>query len=434
MRVCLTHYAFHPTTGGVESHLLDLGAELARQGHTVHALVGSLEGQPTESTIHGIQVHRTELMNAEWLRKRKAERGLAPEELDPQLFVAVKRMYLDFVAAYAIDVVHGHNIHHFVPEHAMALTELWAGGTPNLLTVHEVWAEALCDELLRGAKWDTVIALCDHVARTLREQTRGIENLHVVRPGIDLALFSPENSVRKWADRLGLHGREVIFHPARMLPWKGIGDSLKALEIVLRDFPDAVLVISDSGQVFDWIGELTGYADEVRQTVRDMGLEDHVAIQAFPFAEMPWVYNAAHVVVYPTVGEEPFGLAPLEAMACAKPVVATRSGGMVETVVDGETGYLVPRRSPKALAERILPLLHDKGLACHLGRRGRERAERLYSRERMARETAALYRAAVAARVFAAPPQAEARQPISPQAAEAPPRPPGMEPPAAPGA
>ena len=51
MKICQTHYAFYPTTGGVESHLLDLSAELVSQGHEVHALVGSLEGEPSEDEI-----------------------------------------------------------------------------------------------------------------------------------------------------------------------------------------------------------------------------------------------------------------------------------------------------------------------------------------------------------------------------------------------
>ena len=71
MNICMTHYAFYPTTGGVETHLLDLCAELVRKGHTVHALVGSMLDQPGEYEIEGIHVHRAEWMNPEIMRQRK---------------------------------------------------------------------------------------------------------------------------------------------------------------------------------------------------------------------------------------------------------------------------------------------------------------------------------------------------------------------------
>jgi hypothetical protein len=65
MNICMTHYAFFPTTGGVESHLLDLCAGLKAAGHNVLTLVGSLEGRPKQETVEGIPVYRTDLMNPE---------------------------------------------------------------------------------------------------------------------------------------------------------------------------------------------------------------------------------------------------------------------------------------------------------------------------------------------------------------------------------
>jgi glycosyltransferase involved in cell wall biosynthesis len=78
-------------------------------------------------------------------------------------------------------------------------------------------------------------------------------------------------------------------------------------------------------------------------------------------------------------------------MACAKPVVVTRSGGMVESVLDGETGFIIDKRDSDTLAEKLLLFLGDKELAAQFGRRGRQHAEQVFSRERMARETADLY-------------------------------------------
>jgi glycosyltransferase involved in cell wall biosynthesis len=390
----MTHYAFYPTTGGVESHLLDLCQELVRQGHNVRALVGPYPGRPDRETLEGVQITRNALMDPEWIRDRKEAIGRPADREYPELTDRVQGMYRRFIDAHQIDVVHGHNFHHFVPEHALALTELWEDGMPNLLTVHEVWSECICQHLLQRAQWDQIITFCDWVTRGILEQAPHLTNLRKIYPGIDLQQFSPENRHPKWAERLGLEGRPVILHPARMLPWKGVLYSVRAMEIIRREYPDALLVVTDTEDIVDWVRELKGYKEEVLQEIAALGLQKNVITQPFPYVELPWVYNYCDVVIYPTIGEEPFGLVPVEAMACARPTVVTRSGGMVESVVDGETGFIIEKENAEALADRILTLLRDKDLAGRFGQAGRERAVRVFSRDRMARETASLYEAA----------------------------------------
>jgi len=395
MKICMTHYAFYPTTGGVESHLLDLCVELAKQGHEVYALVGSLEGRPAHEVVEGIDVCRRDLMNPEWVRDEKAEKGIAADEEDRSMIDAIKWMYLDFIGAHDIDVIHGHNFHHFVPEHALALTEIHERGVPNILTVHEVWSEFICEDLLRRAKWDTIITFCKHVTDGIRQQAPHLDNLQVIHPGIDVGLFSPDNTDRKWADKLGLHDRPVIIHPARMLPWKGVIYSVRAMKRIVEEFPDALLIVTDTDDIVDWVRELDGYKKKVHGAVKDLGLSDNVVTQPFPYLELPTVYNHSDVVIYPTIGEEPFGLVPVEAMACGKPVVVTPSGGMVESVVPDETGFFVEKRNPEALADKILLLLKDKNLAAEMGLKGRKRALATFSGEKMAWFTADVYARAV---------------------------------------
>lgn len=144
MIVCLTHYAFYPTTGGVESHLLDLGAELVRQGHEVHALVGSLDGSPQFDEVLGVKVSRRNLMNPFYIRERKAQLRLPAEEIVPTILREMKAMYESFIEEKGIDIVHAHNFHHFLPGHALALSDLHDQGLPTVLTVHEVWSEFIC--------------------------------------------------------------------------------------------------------------------------------------------------------------------------------------------------------------------------------------------------------------------------------------------------
>lgn len=396
MKICQTHYAFYPTTGGVESHLLDLCAELVQQGHDVHALVGSLEGQPREHEMQGVHVHRRDLFNPEILRERKKANGLDEETVWPELQKEVLQTYRQFAQEHDIDVIHAHNFHHFLPEYGLALTALRREGIATLLTVHEVWSNFICEDLLRRTEWDGIIAVSEHVRDELMQQAPHLDNVKLVYHGIDTdELFTPENRNPKWADQLGLRDRPVIIHPARMLPWKGVIYSVGAMASVRKRFPDAVLIITDTEDIVDWIGELKEYKDEVLQLIEDMALRDNIITQPFPYLELPWVYNHCNVVIYPTIGEEPFGLVPVEGMACAKPTVVSDSGGLPESVVDGETGFIIPKKDAGALADKIMLLLGDDELAKAMGQKGRKRATELFTRERMAREVVELYKAPV---------------------------------------
>jgi glycosyltransferase involved in cell wall biosynthesis len=90
-------------------------------------------------------------------------------------------------------------------------------------------------------------------------------------------------------------------------------------------------------------------------------------------------YRSADVFVFPSIWDEPFGIPVIEAMAAGLPVVATRVGGVVETVEDGKTGFLVPPADSHALAEAISALVQDRALRERLGAAGRERALELFS-------------------------------------------------------
>ena len=94
-----------------------------------------------------------------------------------------------------------------------------------------------------------------------------------------------------------------------------------------------------------------------------------------PHAQLPLYYNAADVCVVPSFYES-FGLVAVESMACGTPVVASRVGGLASTILDGETGYLIPWRCPEPFAERLELLLDNDELRASFGRAAREAVER----------------------------------------------------------
>jgi glycosyltransferase involved in cell wall biosynthesis len=110
----------------------------------------------------------------------------------------------------------------------------------------------------------------------------------------------------------------------------------------------------------------------MRET-RELGLQDHVTWTGIlPDPLKMGVFAAADVVCQVSRWEEGFGYVIAEAMASGKPLVGTRVGAIPELVHDGETGYLVDRRDPEAIAARILKLLGDRELRRRMGAAGRE--------------------------------------------------------------
>ena len=262
-------------------------------------------------------------------------------------------------------VVHGHNLHHFHPAPAHVLDGLRRElGFVLHHTFHETWPDVLREDAVYRT-WDGNWAVSEHVQNEC-ERRIGFRP-RLLRLPVDTALFRP--------GRPPLVGGRTpqILHPARLLPWKGVHVSVGMLAELRRRGHDATLVVTDTQRIADWDRELDSYRARVVRQIRAHGLESRVRFVRASYSDMPALYREADIVVYPTIGEEPYGLVPLEAMSCARPVVATWSGGIRETVVDGETGFLVERDDPVMLADRVATLLEQPDLAAKLGERGRQR-------------------------------------------------------------
>jgi D-inositol-3-phosphate glycosyltransferase len=202
------------------------------------------------------------------------------------------------------------------------------------------------------------------------------QRITVVPCGVDTDLFRPgdRKDVRR---RLGLPLRDpVVLFVGRIEPLKGIDVLLRAVSHIEGRF--RVLVIGGDGKDLARKAELASLAAELR-------IADKVTfLDAVPHHDLPLYYNAADVCVVPSYYES-FGLVAVEAMACGVPVIASRVGGLKETVRDGQTGYLVPWLCPEPFAERLELLLNNEPLRRSLGREARAAAEKFHWSEVAAR-------------------------------------------------
>lgn len=190
----------------------------------------------------------------------------------------------------------------------------------------------------------------------------------VVPSGVNLASFCPLGPV---ADRTS--GRARILTVGRLVERKGFQTVVRAMALV----PDAECVVV--GGPPEGLLETDPYARRLRALAESCGVADRVhLVGAVPREEMGRWYRSADLLVA-APWYEPFGLTPLEAMACGVPVVGTAVGGIRDTVVDGTTGDLVPARDPQALATAIQRLLDDRIRRFRYATAARERVRSHYS-------------------------------------------------------
>ncbi|MDB5746998.1 MAG: Short-chain dehydrogenase/reductase, partial [Massilia sp.] len=206
--------------------------------------------------------------------------------------------------------------------------------------------------------------------------------------------------------RLGLEqGRFTILQLGRMVQRKGVDTVIQGLSMLReRHGIDALLLVvgGEHGQPQGQpSGQASGRPDgdgdpevaRLQALARQLGIEAHVRfVGQQPRGALRHYYSAADAFVT-TPWYEPFGITPVEAMACARPVVGSEVGGIKSTVIDGVTGLLIPSRDPRALAERLAQLHADPLLARRMGEEGLRRAYRHYTWRSVASQAAAVYAA-----------------------------------------
>jgi len=199
--------------------------------------------------------------------------------------------------------------------------------------------------------------------------------------------------------RLGLDpARFTVLQLGRMVPRKGVDTVIEASALLRsRHGIDAQLLVVGGDSAHGGAGGRDGAElARLHALARRLGIEGrvHFAGQK-PRAELRHWYGAADVFVT-TPWYEPFGITPVEAMACARPVVGSEVGGIKSTVVDGGTGFLVPSRDPEAVADRLAALQRNPARARAMGEAGLRRAGQHYTWRIVARQVAAVYAAVLA--------------------------------------
>ena len=376
--------------GGQNVHVAALAAGLAQRGHevTVHTRRDSRSLPARVLTDDGYEVAHV---------PAGPPRAVPKDQLLPHMGTFAQVLYEQW-SAQPPDVVHAH-----FWMSGLASVEAARGlaaPPPVLQTFHALGSvkrrhQGDADtspadriERERGLCRDVshVVATCSDEVFELRRLGLAHDRATIVPCGVDTSMFTPHGPV---APRTG---RPRLLVLGRIVERKGHDDAVRALRAV----PDAELVViggppADAVDDHPEVGRLGAGAAAA-------GVGDRVVFTgSVARADVPaWVRSADVVLAVPWY--EPFGITPLEAMACGRPVVATAVGGLADSVVDGVTGDLVRPRDPEGLGEVLAALLADDERRAAYGAAGVRRARARYRWSRVVADTESVYRQVIARR------------------------------------
>jgi glycosyltransferase involved in cell wall biosynthesis len=239
------------------------------------------------------------------------------------------------------------------------------------------------------ARGERVIAISHYVAEYLRSHYKvDHQRIRVVHRGIALEKFHPTSVTAERMIRLSREwrlpdGAGIIMMPGRLTRWKGHTVLIDAIAEMARTDVFCVIIGDDQGR--------KEYRAELEKHIKDRNLGGQVRIVNH-CDDMPAAYMLATVVVSASVEPEGFGRVPVEAQAMGRPVIATDHGGARETILRGETGWLIPPGDVAALARAIGEALSLNPMQrAVLATRAMAHVAGNFTRERMAHETLNIY-------------------------------------------
>lgn len=356
MKILQLTQRFPPAPGGVEEHVFQISKRLAQKGHEIVVFTSDLEKDkpfirlPPDKCLP-MDNERVNVCRFKALKLLNLKYGVGV--IIPSMLKATLKEKADVVHAHAFG---------FWPTYVGMAKKIF-DQTPLIVTPHSNPGSKDYGPLdirkLPLKKANRLIALTKLERRHLISTGMGLDRISVVPNGIDLEKFrripnaSDENNIVLYV------GKIDIEH-------KGVDTLMKAVPLVLESIPHARFI---------FVGPDWGDMVFLKKLSCELNVRDHVIFTGFVSEkEKVRYYTIADICVIPS-NIEPFGIVILESMACGKPVIGTRVGGIPDVIKDYENGILVPRKNPEKLADAISFLLLDKATATKMGEKGRKEAQ-----------------------------------------------------------
>lgn len=353
---------FPPYPGGIAQWAYGVSTALARKGITVFLLTRYREAYPInneQSNLHIRFVYGKRWAQFRTVYFRRAVREFLREIPDIETVVATT-----WNAARGLkSIVSTERIRLITVLHGM-----------EILRARSWWKKSLLLHTLHQS--DHLIAVSTYTAQQVQKLDPLLQHKMSIFPnGVDPERFRPGLDTSPILHKYGIPNRRpILLTLARVIRRKGHDVVLRVLPLLLDKYPNLLYLICGPAD--------PAYRRELALLVEALNLQEHVFfIDYVPVEEVPLFYNLCDVYIMisreiPEQGDvEGFGITYLEANACGKPVIAGKSGGVQDAVVDGITGLCVDPDDHRAIANAIMRVLENRQFAALLGKNGRKRVE-----------------------------------------------------------
>jgi glycosyltransferase involved in cell wall biosynthesis len=422
MRILMLSQFYAPMIGGEERHVRDLAFELVKRGHDVAVATVWHDGLPERELDRGVRVYRLRSTSQRFASLFTTERRHVPPAPDPEMTFGLGRV----IASERPDVVHAHNwlVHSFLPLKPFS-------GARLVLTLHDYSRSCAIKRLLHR---QTAVCSgasprkCFTCAGEYYGPFKGLPTV-VANAGMSLAenaavdMFLPVS--QSVAAGNGLDGTGLPFRVVPNFIADDVGSPRPGFEDCVAQLPEAGFLLF-VGLFERWKGVevllqafaqlpasapplvLIGYGALDRLGPRATQVPNVIAFENWPNGAVMEAWRRCAVAIAPSIWPEPCATTVMEAMASGRPIVATRAGGTVDMVADGENGLLVDPGDVNGLRQSLERLLADADLRERMGRASLQRVER-FRAGRVVSEIEAVYRELLEAGPGDEPNQSSAR-------------------------
>jgi N-acetyl-alpha-D-glucosaminyl L-malate synthase BshA len=380
MNIGITCY---PTYGGSGIVATELGKSLAQRGHKVHFITYALPMRLT-----GIGMSSASMDYIDNIFYHEVEMSSYPLFEFPLYEMALASKMVEVSRYEKLDLVHAH---YAIPHATAALTakRVLGNGLKIVTTLHgtDITLVGLEPSFEPLMKWsieqsDAVTSVSEFLKKETCDNYGVAKDITAIPNFVDTDLFHPvENNPLK--RMLAPNGEKIMIHVSNFRAVKRVTDAIKAFKIILDSGVKAKFLLVGDGPD----------RSECETLARSLGIWNHTRFLGKQ-AELAAILSASDLFIIPS-GNESFGLAALEAMACRVPVVSSDIGGLPEVNVDGVTGYVVKMGDVEELAAKSLILLTNATTQYNMAQAAYEHATTKFTKEKIVPLYEAVYEKAM---------------------------------------
>jgi glycosyltransferase involved in cell wall biosynthesis len=385
----VTEIKIPPSRGGaIIGHIAFMSKYLAKKGHSVIILDRLYSpDQPLVESIEGVQIIRFRAEQFDLTRFRSLN-VVFSFVYQLQTYILNRFLFINQVAKYlresedTFDVINVYDI--FSLFFLLVLTfnlrkkifythcsSEWPNSSGGIAIRVTALISTLSFRLIGGV-------IVQNKFTYTKFSTQAKLNVFLISPGVDTTVFTPEIETRNIKVKYGLNGKKTVLFVGKITRVKGVESLIRAANIIVNNFrfKRVLFLLVGPYEQFEINKPVSNYVKKIINMVDSLDLIENVKLTGYiPFDDVRRLMVACEVFVSPSLVEN-FGQVITEAMACGKPIIATKTAGALMQITDGYNGFLVEPANEVQLAERILYLLERPRISRKMGINARKIAKK----------------------------------------------------------